>query len=371
MDVSPRRAISILRNVGRLLRYGARSGLQNGPNTSSRAYFDLNDPRLERNLYWPVKMFDRSGYGVAMRFRPWLLLNLRNCSDYIYDIRDLRFVLKRPKDAVLEITERPGVDGGIYLDTNYFGGSRSERSFSLPFFMHPDVYHTGLDRRLHELTAEKRRVRVFLGGNLSDAYDTSAMKRFGVMNRSEVTRAALEALSSEQMIEISQEADAETILEGSQTYTAATMPAAVLPLKKWMQILGVSDFFVAPPGIVMPFSHNIIEAMAVGTIPITQYGHLFDPPLVDGETCLAFSGKDSLKARIEQAVSMAEEEIAELRQNVVEYYDTHLDPEAVVRKIVDRRDTIDRIYVIAGPLSIGNARLGLDLSLRTPESLES
>ena len=136
------------------------------------------------------------------------------------------------------------------------------------------------------------------------------------------------------------------------------MPAAVLPLKRWMRMLGVSDFFVAPPGIIMPFSHNIIESMAVGTVPITQYGDLFDPPLVDGETCLAFSDEASLRARIEHALRMRSDEIEHLRKNVEDYYDRHLDPRAVVGKIVARKDSLDRLYLIAGHLSIGKLGTG-------------
>ena len=324
---------------------------------SSGKRFEVNvgDPRLERYLYWLLKMFDLAGWQVAMHLRPWLLLNLRNCSEYIYDIRGLSLTMRSNTNADLAISDRPGVYNAIRLDTNYFSPEKGKFSLKLPFFMHPDVYHTGLYRALPALRERNdRNVRIFLGGNLaSENYDTPWMReRFGLMNRSEVTQAAAVALQEGELLQILQPEDARPVLKQGQPVTGVLMRNAILPLEQWMELMSRSEFFIAPPGVLMPFSHNIIEAMAVGTIPITQYGHMFDPPLLDEETCLSFENEEELRKRIDDAINMSNEEITRMRQNVLEYYDTHLDAKAVVGKIYERRDELERVYLIAGHLSI-------------------
>jgi hypothetical protein len=318
--------------------------------------FDIADPRLERYLYWLVKMFDIAGWGVAIRARPWLLLNLRNCSEYIYDIEGLRLTVRGQDDADVSITDRPGVKNAISVDTDYFAREKPEQSLNLPFFMHPDVYHTGLYKVLPELRkSEDRNIRVFLGGNLSsEYYDTPKIReRFCLMNRSEVTETAAKAMSaSGNLLEIRRPGDAEMLLSGEVSRVGVLMREALLPLPQWMDMMSRSDFFVAPPGVLMPFSHNIIEAMAIGAVPITEYGHMFDPPLTDGETCLAFNNAEELKMRIVEAAAMEPSLVAELRQNVIDYYDSHLAPAAVVKKIYDRRDELERICLIAGHVSL-------------------
>src|SRR5205823_2507023 len=57
----------------------------------------------------------------------------------------------------------------------------------------------------------------------------------------------------------------------------------------YLRFIGACDFFLAPPGCAMPLSHNLIEAMSLGAIPILNYGDYLDPPLRDGVDCLAFS----------------------------------------------------------------------------------
>src|SRR5690606_36436302 len=133
-----------------------------------------------------------------------------------------------------------------------------------------------------------RNVRIFFGGNLTaDSYSGPAMgERFGLLNRSEVTQVAIEAMHECDLFEILQPSDARPLFGHDKNATYVLMRKAILPLEQWLELMSRSEFFIAPPGVLMPFSHNIIEAMGVGTIPITQYGHLFDPPLLDGETCL-------------------------------------------------------------------------------------
>jgi hypothetical protein len=65
----------------------------------------------------------------------------------------------------------------------------------------------------------------------------------------------------------------------------------------------------------MPWAHNLIEAMAVGSSPITNYGHLLRPPLEDGRTCFAFGSRVSLEEALRRACSASERELARMRRD--------------------------------------------------------
>jgi hypothetical protein len=101
----------------------------------------------------------------------------------------------------------------------------------------------------------------------------------------------------------------------------------------WLEALATSDFFLCPPGYVMPMCHNTVEAMAVGAIPIINYPEWFDPHLVHGDNCIGFDNKADLLSRLDDVLAMDAEAIARMRQRVIAYHDEYLAPEAFVRRI--------------------------------------
>ena len=320
-------------------------------------YFDLSDPRLERYLYGLLKMFDLAGWNVSLKFHPWLLLNLRNHAEWIYDVRSLKIRHFDAPDGHLVIADRPKRNG-ILLDTAYFSNSKPKRSFSLPFLMNPSIYHTGLYYSLSRIGRKKRHIRIFLGGNLDDSYENSGVEnRFGIENRAQIRRTIETDFADSRALSIaSTKEEALKILDGTEPVGLFVLRNNVVSNKEWMELLSASSFFIAPPGTLMPFSHNIIEAMAMGAVPITQYGDLFDPPLIDGKTCLVFDNKKSLIDVVKYAMTAKHREVQDLRRNVIKYYNDQLDPKKIVDRIDKSSDSIDRLYIIAGHLSVKDAR---------------
>jgi hypothetical protein len=129
-------------------------------------------------------------------------------------------------------------------------------------------------------------------------------------------------------------------------------------LHQWVSFLSRSEFFVAPPGVCMPFSHNIVESMATGTIPITEYPEMFEPALESGVNCLAFNGGAGLVETIRNAISLPQTEIQRMRRAVSEYYDTHMGPVSVVNKFMARFPQIDRIIFNSEHLSLSDLKKG-------------
>ena len=100
--------------------------------------------------------------------------------------------------------------------------------------------------------------------------------------------------------------------------------------KYWLMHLAKTDFFLAPPGIVMPMCHNIIEAMAVGAIPVTNYPEWFSPKLEHLKNCIQFSNKQDLVDKVKFILDMDNQGIKLLRENVIDYYEAYLTNEQFI-----------------------------------------
>ncbi|MGD9562029.1 MAG: glycosyltransferase [Pyrinomonadaceae bacterium] len=145
----------------------------------------------------------------------------------------------------------------------------------------------------------------------------------------------------------------------------------ILTLDEWFALLSKSDFFVAAPGTVMPFSHNIVEAMSVGCIPITEYGDFFTPPLVDQAAHLAYRGKADAVRVIREAIDLDQARISAMRETVLAYYDAHLDPESVIQSLYSARERLSKVYLIAGHNSVAHLRDNSNRTARLEENRES
>jgi len=113
--------------------------------------------------------------------------------------------------------------------------------------------------------------------------------------------------------------------------------------ENWLDTLSKSDFFLALPGDIRPMCHNIIEAMAVGAVPITNYPEWFHPRLEDMKNCIVFGDKDDLIKKINKVLKMGNSKVREMREETLKYYDNHLSPRSFVNKIESVKG--DRIEV--------------------------
>jgi len=100
----------------------------------------------------------------------------------------------------------------------------------------------------------------------------------------------------------------------------------------------------------MPVSHNLIEAMFCGAIPIINGGAFMAEPLEDGRDCLGFFGEADLVTAIEKALSMSDQEIEKMRGAVSKFYEKNLDPRVFGGIIGEAR--VDRVLVNAEEKSV-------------------
>ncbi len=100
----------------------------------------------------------------------------------------------------------------------------------------------------------------------------------------------------------------------------------------------------------MPVSHNLIEAMFCGAIPITNGGAFMAEPLTDGLNCLEFEDAVGLVSVIEWALAMDESEVSRMQEAARDYYERFLEPKSFTVNFVQTNST--RILVNAEEHSV-------------------
>ena len=205
-----------------------------------------------------------------------------------------------------------------------------------PYAMHPAQALLATPEVLAQLRVSPRRMRVLFAGD-SQGYVRNRVRYPGPkLPRREVLATlkerlgdAITAVSSSEQID--QLCDAGFV----DRFVLSDSGSGISP-SDWLPTLAKADFFLCPPGIVMPMCHNVIEAMAVGTIPLISYAEWLHPNLEHLTNCIVFDGRADLVEKMRLALSMPELQVNAMRANVVAYYESHLRPEVVV-SVIERR----------------------------------
>ncbi len=214
----------------------------------------------------------------------------------------------------------------ILIDGDYYSSQkRVSTEIIAPYFAHPEFYQAKLHLKPAIFRPGPRFFRVFFCGTV-DRKTYSQGFRFPILNRSEIIGYVLSKFSDQ--ISHSVEGPKKAITLIITDDTRDIVHKHLLTLDRYFEALKNADFFIAPPGWVMPHSHNIIEAFTAGAVPITNYGHYFTPPLQNGINCLSFSNHEELNRVVREAIRMSPERINFLRRGALDYYHRYLAPSA-------------------------------------------
>lgn len=205
-----------------------------------------------------------------------------------------------------------------------------------PYAMHPAQALRATQEVLERLRASPRRMRALFAGD-SKGYARNRVRYPGPkLPRLEVLT-TLKVRLGDAIIAVSGCEQIEQLCKSGfvDRFVLSDSGSGIAPAQ-WLPTLAKADFFLCPPGIVMPMCHNVIEAMAVGTIPLISYAEWLHPNLEHLVNCVVFDGKDDLVEKMRLALSMPEPQVQAMRANVVTYYESHLRPEVLVRSIETR-----------------------------------
>lgn len=308
------------------------------------AVFDFRDSRIDgpqgRRFYTLFMFFERSGYYPALA-RSYLFLANIGKKEKRHTLAEDFAVLDPgtpPPDGYVLVTDRSNSRWAaaasriVHIDyrPDYQPG---DGTFPMPFPLFPGVYARGEDRNIETLRRHPRPWRVFFGGDalLGKYSQPSITQVYGKLPRTDVLEHLRQTLPAAHWID-PQDQQAFDALRGESFDGLVIMNTrrCRVPVEQWLSTVASGRFYLACPGYRYPMSHNIIEALAVGAIPITQYPELFFPALEDGKNCLVFHGPDDLTAVVQRAVHMPEDEAARLAAGAAAYYDRFLSPQATV-----------------------------------------
>lgn len=208
--------------------------------------------------------------------------------------------------------------------------SRSADEISFPVFVHPQVAAKCALPFKYDVDAA-RPARLFFGGNTEEGkYDKDLIRdEYHMLTRRDMLDAVADAAAPYKPTD----AIAWLASDEFYPYVLCETQHCKIPQERWLEALAKADFFLACPGVGMPLCHNLVEAMAAGTIPVLQYHLYLDPPLENNVNCLSFGSADELKALVARILAMSPSELRSLRGGVRDYYYRHHAPAAFTRKL--------------------------------------
>lgn len=308
---------------------------------SARCLLDLrriaNDGEQGRRFHALVTLLSRSGYQLSMvprlqflqtGHRAFKATALSTIQPFFEDEISPTF---RPFELCLSDRGRPSPFAlrtiPVMASTRRPLGAGD---LAMPYSFFPAVWDHREDDRFDEYRQRTRLWRLFFGGHCSQASYSRIRKytRLKPVNRfhvvAETNRFFADStlmITSDEQLDAAQQGRHESfVMIDNAKYR--TVPEA------WLGLLAQSDFFLAAPGCDYPLSHNAIEAIAVGTIPVLEYESLFSPALRDGANCITYRGITGLRAALARIESMDQVEIQRIREGAIQYYESHLSPSA-------------------------------------------
>jgi len=297
---------------------------------------------MGRLLFSLLNAFSVSGYHISLfdSFSPASLDKYGRLACSLDHVNLTRDDPARPDDTLYVFDEQdPRLAGRgwrkkVQVRFDVFSPYWFRRPIIMPYPVHPVHAGRDLPERLRSDRARTKRMRVFFSGDREGYVNNRIRYPKPKLPRLEVINAALEGMGERARI-IRGEQELADVCSAGYVDGCLIMDQddARIDTTRWLSTLATADFFLCPPGFVMPMCHNTVEAMAVGAIPIINYPEWFDPHLVHLETCVAFDDRADLIAKLDQVLRMDPQRIARMRQRVIDYYEQHLAPETFVRRL--------------------------------------
>ena len=336
----------------------------------------LKDDDLCRYFYMICVYLKSSGFNVVVKSHWRDFKNFKIPFDFKKLLLKQNYILVKNCSTPLNsiVLVRPNKPNHIiHLSYGYNIIRSGDFDCIANYLMYPTQYkHYSSLKSSHVLQTSKRAIKVFFAGDTKEIkYGSDQIRKFfDVIPRVQVINFILSNVEkSRKLANASGEAVLKQLLD-SQDYTNEVIISQVKSAEEdWLRILLKTDFFICPPGVRIPWSHNCVEAMSVGAIPILQYADLFYPELENMKNCLSYSNLAELQMVIEKALAMEPSEIEKMRRNVLAYYTDHLSFDSVTNKIKTFSDSAQQEVKLAIPFIPTKQEWRAQISLYNPRFL--
>ncbi len=314
--------------------------------TAKAVIVQVKHPHFKRYLYVFIKFLYLEGYTIYVKPSYTTFYNLKSDQFCAYLFAEKIISLDKPPNNIKII-----VLDETLLNANYFEESNSISAYHIPISQHPLMYKEGWWNA--PITTVKRKQSLFMAGNF-DERTYSATQNEGIFKTISrlliykylINRKLLYPIDSLQNLNNFYESELENKI------ILLNRLKINVPMDELRHWLAKFDFYFALPGVIMPFSHNIIEAMSVGCIPFVQqsYADLFKPPLLNNIQVITFTNFNDLEDKINYLFNLDIHKIELMRNEVYTYYYNYLTP----NKVVEKLENIDfkNIYLQAEHYSV-------------------
>jgi hypothetical protein len=303
---------------------------------ASISFEHLGGGRHHVYLLFALTRIGAVGCSARDAHRAWAFLPR---SDFI---RYGRINWRTRSDGIL-LSERSNGPSTIQINPRYYSLPPADNRLFAPYFAHPEFYRAGLHNQVRQMRGRERDVKIFFAGTISGSAYTEKFN-FSILSRDKILGHIIARFETTIKTELSDNGIRPIVIISTND-TRNILEKHKLSLSEYIDAMSRADFAICPPGCLMPHSHNLIEAMSVGTIPITNYDSYMRPSLTPDGNCLGFSTLEELERVIDCALCMPAAEIQRLREGVISYYDKYIALESFGKKLMECLPSISELVV--------------------------
>lgn len=320
---------------------------------SKKIYIDIRGIELNRYLLNFIKFFTINGYTVYLPNDSSIIGKMfinKGELKYVSLILNEKIKIGKPQISTDDLWIKKEQLSNDFFNLEYYD---NDLYYHVPMSKYPLMYNPENFNINYKLTAIRKKSG-FMAGNFDrDRYENISKKKyFDIPDRREIVDFIYAQNYYKKLNNYKELID---FIENDEDNVVLLIDTHIdfsLSLSDLLKNLQKFSFYIALPGVVMPQSHNLIEALGCECIPIIHetYANLFIPPLVNQETAIVYKDKNELNDLIAQCFVMSEEEILLLRKNVINYYNLYLSPSAIVKKIAN--SSFEKIFIQAEHISL-------------------
>jgi hypothetical protein len=265
-----------------------------------------------------------SGHQIKIKANLFLVGNLYDYAQWLLTTPEIKFTFKNPKENdVILCSEEKKYLNSVFIDFNFYSRKiKLENEIIVPFSMHPSVYRNNYLSQIRVLQNIKKSISIFFSGSFSnDYYNSPLLHLYHQMDTRMELLTELKANNSLNIFYPKNRIEAFTAIEeDSEKIIIINRSEAPIYPNEWLPILAKAHFFIAFPGTTIPFCHNIVEALSVGSIPILAYAHQMPKGLIDGINCLIYNDKNNFIEKLHLACNMNSTQKNEMSKSAIRYY---------------------------------------------------
>ena len=232
----------------------------------------------------------------------------------------------------------------LNFNTNYFRKDNNE-CLVLPYYIYPRLYNRGYSK-LNSFNKNKKTIKILFSGSTNEEvygkFKWVDENGINLLNRVEIINFIIKNYKDKIFLlksfkDLNKINFLKTPIVLSINDKLIKKSKTNLTNNQHFEIISKSQFILTAPGADMPLCHHLIEGIKMRAIPISNYTNLHKP-IIPVDDCLFFSNYDTLKASIDRALIMSDDEINSKQKNLEKFYDQVLSPSSFLESFKRREN---------------------------------